>query len=350
MQRRRRWGRASATTETSRAAATTPSTRPAQPDVPTDATQPAQPDVRPGRERLRARRLAGQLRRLGQRRLVRVRAGRPAAALGPGDDHDARLLRVRGLRPAPRAHPPHGAHRQHRRLPPLADRRGRAVPRPGRHRAVHHLGRRRHPRRARPPRGRPRPRAARPRPGQLLRLLVRRDPHRQPREPPRGPRASRCRGRSSSTTRTTAGWPARRAGARRLAGRHPVVDPGRVPLGAEGVISEPEGRRQLQRRLPEARPHPRRQQGPGHDPPRRPRPPAARRRPRCVRLAARHGRRLRLGLLLEGLGRPADRAAEDGTDRAYALGDTPEQRSIGAWSDGVAIAPLVVRDEAPLRP
>jgi dienelactone hydrolase len=42
-------------------------------------------------------------------------------------------------------------------------------------------------------------------------------------------------------------------------------------------------------------------------------------------------------------------AAEDGTDRAYALGDTPEQRSIGAWSDGVAVVPLTVEDEA-LRP
>ena len=42
-------------------------------------------------------------------------------------------------------------------------------------------------------------------------------------------------------------------------------------------------------------------------------------------------------------------AAEDGTDRAYALGDTPEQRSIGAWSDGVAVVPLTVEDQA-LRP
>ncbi len=43
-------------------------------------------------------------------------------------------------------------------------------------------------------------------------------------------------------------------------------------------------------------------------------------------------------------------AAEDGTDREYALGDTPEQRSNGAWSDGVAIAPLTVQDHVPLRP
>jgi hypothetical protein len=42
-------------------------------------------------------------------------------------------------------------------------------------------------------------------------------------------------------------------------------------------------------------------------------------------------------------------AAEDGTDREFALGDTPEQRATGVWSDGVAVAPLVVRDEAPIR-
>jgi hypothetical protein len=43
-------------------------------------------------------------------------------------------------------------------------------------------------------------------------------------------------------------------------------------------------------------------------------------------------------------------AAEDGTDREFALGDTPEQRSNGAWSDGVAIAPLTVSAAAPIRP
>lgn len=43
-------------------------------------------------------------------------------------------------------------------------------------------------------------------------------------------------------------------------------------------------------------------------------------------------------------------AAEDGTDREYALGDTAEQRANGAWSDGVAVATLVVQDDVPLSP
>jgi hypothetical protein len=43
-------------------------------------------------------------------------------------------------------------------------------------------------------------------------------------------------------------------------------------------------------------------------------------------------------------------AAFDGRDAAYALGDTPEHRSNGEWSDGTAVAPLEVRDTAPIRP
>jgi hypothetical protein len=43
-------------------------------------------------------------------------------------------------------------------------------------------------------------------------------------------------------------------------------------------------------------------------------------------------------------------AALDGTDRGLALGDTPEHRSNGTWSDGVPIAPLHIQDEAPIRP
>ena len=43
-------------------------------------------------------------------------------------------------------------------------------------------------------------------------------------------------------------------------------------------------------------------------------------------------------------------AAYDGTDRRYALGDTVQQRSNGAWSDGVPVAPLRVQGAAPIRP
>ena len=39
-----------------------------------------------------------------------------------------------------------------------------------------------------------------------------------------------------------------------------------------------------------------------------------------------------------------------GTDCQYALGDTPEHRSNGVWSDGVPVAPLKIQDAAPIRP
>ncbi|QRK05189.1 hypothetical protein JQX13_34015 [Archangium violaceum] len=42
--------------------------------------------------------------------------------------------------------------------------------------------------------------------------------------------------------------------------------------------------------------------------------------------------------------------AYDGTDCRYALGDTPEHRSLGVWSDGQPVIPLVIQDAAPLRP
>jgi hypothetical protein len=46
------------------------------------------------------------------------------------------------------------------------------------------------------------------------------------------------------------------------------------------------------------------------------------------------------------------RSAADGhgTDRRFALGNTPEQRNNGRWSDGTPITPLEVRDAAPIRP
>jgi hypothetical protein len=65
--------------------------------------------------------------------------------------------------------------------------------------------------------------------------------------------------------------------------------------------------------------------------------------------ALRRGRRLRLELLLEGLGRaPQLRLQRD--DCRYALGDTRKHRTNGAWSDGVPITPLKIQDAAPIRP
>ncbi len=40
-------------------------------------------------------------------------------------------------------------------------------------------------------------------------------------------------------------------------------------------------------------------------------------------------------------------AAFDGENRAFALGNTPEQRFMGLWSDGVPVQELVVRDPSP---
>ena len=39
-----------------------------------------------------------------------------------------------------------------------------------------------------------------------------------------------------------------------------------------------------------------------------------------------------------------------GTDCGYALGDTRRHRSMGRWSDGVAVTPLTIRDAAPIGP
>jgi hypothetical protein len=44
-------------------------------------------------------------------------------------------------------------------------------------------------------------------------------------------------------------------------------------------------------------------------------------------------------------------AADDhGVNRRFALGNTAQQRSNGAWSDGRPIAPLKVQGAAPIRP
>jgi hypothetical protein len=42
--------------------------------------------------------------------------------------------------------------------------------------------------------------------------------------------------------------------------------------------------------------------------------------------------------------------AFDGVDCEYALGDTPEHRSMGFWSDGTPIKPLTIQDESPILP
>ncbi len=39
-----------------------------------------------------------------------------------------------------------------------------------------------------------------------------------------------------------------------------------------------------------------------------------------------------------------------GTDCRYALGNTPQHRSMGKWSDGVPVTPLKIQDAAPIRP
>jgi hypothetical protein len=42
--------------------------------------------------------------------------------------------------------------------------------------------------------------------------------------------------------------------------------------------------------------------------------------------------------------------AYDGKDCRYALGDTPQHRSNGRWSDGTPVTPLKIQDQAPIRP
>src|SRR3954452_1803888 len=42
--------------------------------------------------------------------------------------------------------------------------------------------------------------------------------------------------------------------------------------------------------------------------------------------------------------------AYDGKDCRYALGDTPQHRSNGRWSDGTPVTPLKIQDAAPIRP
>ena len=102
---------------------------------------------------------------------------------------------------------------------------------------------------------------------ELLRVLVRRHHHRQPREPLPAARRCRGRGRSSSTTRTTAALTGfARARPRRLdLGGIPSTTLVAMPLGSARRLRRPvhrdrrphrgrpaEGGRELQRRVPEA--------------------------------------------------------------------------------------------------
>ena len=68
---------------------------------------------------------------------------------------------------------------------------------------------------------------------------------------------------------------------------------------------------------------------------------------RRLRRAQGTGGRLRLELLLEGVGRPTQLRLRPATDCRFALGDTPEHRSNGTWSDGVPVVPLKIQKSAP---
>ena len=91
------------------------------------AAAPAEVGAR--RQRLHPSRLARARGRHRLRRVVRVRAGPAAAAHGSARGRDARLRRVRGLRPDVRVHPAHGAQGQRRHLPALADQHRHPVSR-----------------------------------------------------------------------------------------------------------------------------------------------------------------------------------------------------------------------------
>ena len=143
----------------------------------------------------------------------------------------------------------------------------------------------------------------------------------------------------------------RRAGARRLAGGHPVEREAPVPLERRRrhLRAEQGGRRAATRSS--------RSSGTSRRATRTSCSPAPTRTATPALLAP-HGvcaaprgprRRLRLELLLEGLGRAAQLRLR-GTDCRYALGDTRQHRSNGRWSDGMPIAPLKIQDAAPIRP
>ena len=165
---------------------------------------------------------------------------RPAAGIGAARGHHARVLRVLRLRADVHAHPAHGAQGQHRHLPAVADGRRDPCPGPfniepcmqsavnGIRGALSYL------------QAEPSARPATAQQDELLRLLLRRHHHRQPRQSLAVASTCPSRGRSSSTTRTT-------AGSRGF--DEPALDDSLAGIpsttlfqchsGADGVISEP---------------------------------------------------------------------------------------------------------------
>ena len=238
--------------------------------------------------------------------MVRVRAGQATAGQGAARDRHARLLRVLRLRADARAHSPHGAEGQHRHLPTLADRRGGPLSRPVRHRALHDLGREGHPRCRCIPAGELQAGAAPARQGELLRLLLRRRHHGEPREPVQVAAPADAEG---DLPRRPTRWRLhrlRRAGGGRLPVGHPVDGQARVPLRSRRRhLGAEQGQRQLQRDLPEAAADPEEEQGPRAHARRQARESRALVKARRVHGEEGRGRCVRLELLLEGLGRVA---------------------------------------------
>ena len=144
----------------------------------------------------------------------------------------------------------------------------------------------------------------------------------------------------------------RRAGGGRLAGGHPVDGEARVPLG----------RRRRHRRaeqgatascnaiFPKLAHIPKRNKDLVLTHTDKHGEPDAVLQARRVRRDEGHGRRLRLELLLEGLGRAARAAPTTGPTAATRSATPRQHRSNGRWSDGVPIAPLKIQDAAPIRP
>ena len=295
------------------------------------------------------------VRRQRRRCVVRVRADQAPAEEGAARDRHARLLRVRRLRLDVRADPAHGAEGERRHLPALADRRRHPLSRAVRHRAVHevvdcaairgalaHL-RARPKRRVQPDLGgratsASRSAASSPRTSQTA----------------GGSCTCRSRGRSGSRIRTTAGstgstsrrWTTRCAASRRSVKLH-------MPLErAEGVISEPDkavsaaAATRSSRSCATSRSATR--TSCSHVADAHGTPPLSAPHGVCAAREGR-GRRLRLELLLEGLGRTAGlrvrRERLPLRARQHA-----QHRSNGRWSDGVPIAPLKIQDAAPIRP
>ena len=195
---------------------------------------PSRPSPSPGRAAATTPTgMARPPRRRGRRRLVRVRADQ------------ARVRRRRRSRSSCTATTSSPATTQLHELIRHTVRKGSIViyprwqtdvadpvPRPTRHRAVHRLGAERHRRRDRLPAGGSGPRAAAAGQDELLRVLVRRHRHREPREPVA--RRWDCpKPRAIFLDDPHDGGLAGpgRARSRRLDGRHPAERQARVPLG-----------------------------------------------------------------------------------------------------------------------